>query len=533
LTFSRWTKFVVAVGLLASAGGAAWSITSTLDWLSSRRIQSGARAGAVVVSAGAIAGRNQAVVVEYQDASGVTHRAAVSFPLGTGTRVQVGFVTSVAYAPGAPGEAEMAGVPVHHWQDAALAGALTSGLTGVWLLGALRTTRRKADPDELATAWAAPSWEPFPVPPMATERTGSTRSSGRRQAVTTLATTLVLVSGLGIRLVGFGPPQRVAFPALPPETAAGTVPAALPEILSVPAPTTGPLLNQAIAQQVFEAAWTLRNRALAERDVATLRAIETGVALDVDLSRMREGRAPDQPSGLPLPFEFQTYVPRQTEWPARFLVQAVTTAADAPWLQIMVFVRDNADASWKIVLVTGVSGNEEYTPAVESPMLDDEGYNIVPETPWLDPRDAMPSLARYWNSILETGAPPAAGPPFDDGFWTSRLETELAGRQGKPDASGLPRHRTYHYDRTPEDQIWSFGIGGYRFVCAPMTQHDTWAGRIRQPSDRRKWGPDLAPGDYRTVTAEQVRMPCLYVPPKRGPIAVIGADKWNTALRGT
>jgi len=28
-------------------------------------------------------------------------------------------------------------------------------------------------------------------------------------------------------------------------------------------------------------------------------------------------------------------------------------------------------------------------------------------------------------------------------------------------------------------------------------------------------------------------MPCLYVPPQRGPIAVVGADKWNTALRGT
>lgn len=533
MTYSRWTKFLVVLGLLASAGGTVWTITSTLDWLSSRRIQSGPRASAVVVSAGAIAGRNQAVVLEYEDATGGTHRAAVRFPLGTGSKVQVGFVTSVAYDREAPGEAEMAGVPVHHWQDAALAGALTSGLTGVWLLAVLRTTRRKAHPDELATAWAAPSGEPLPAVPMTTERTRSAPPNGHRHTVTALATALVVAAGFGIRLVGLNPPQSVAFPALPPETVAETAPAALPEILSAPAPTTGPLVNQATAQQVFEAAWTLRNRALADRDVATLRAIERDAALDVDLSRMREGRAPDQPPGLPLPFEFQTYVPRQTEWPARFLVQAVTTAADAPWLQIMVFVRDGVDLPWKIVLVTGVSGNEEYTPAVEFPMLDDEGYNIVPETPWLDPRDAMPSLARYWNSILETGAPPASGPPFDDGFWTSRLETELAGRQDKPDASGLVRHRTYHYDRTPENRIWSFGIQGYLFVCAPVTQNDTWHGHIRQPSDRRKWGPDLPPGDYKAVTADQVRMPCLYVPPERGPIAVIGADKWNTALRGT
>jgi len=250
--------------------------------------------------------------------------------------------------------------------------------------------------------------------------------------------------------------------------------------------------------------------------------------------RMREGRAPDQPPGLPLPNEFQTSTPRQTQWPVRFLVQAVTTAADVPWLQIMVFVREGANSPWKIVLVTGVSGNEQYTPAVHPPMLDAEGYNIVPETPWIDPRDVVPSLARYWNSILEDGSPPVSGPPFDEGYWTSRLETELAHRQDKPDASGLVRHRTYHYDRTPEDRTWSFGMqGGYRFVCAPMTQNDTWRGRIRQPPDRRKWGPDLPPGDYKAVTADQVRMPCLFVPSEHGPIAVVGADKWITALRGT
>ena len=121
--------------------------------------------------------------------------------------------------------------------------------------------------------------------------------------------------------------------------------------------------------------------------------------------------------------------------PARFLVQAVTRAADAPWLQIMVFVRDGADVPWKIMLVTGASGNEEYTPAVEFPMLDDEGYNIVPETPWLDPRDVMPSLARYWNSILETGAPPASGPPFDDGFWPAGWKPNSVARTSRTPAT--------------------------------------------------------------------------------------------------
>ncbi len=544
MTGARLSRLLVVLGLLLSAGGTAWTIRSTADWLSTRRIQSGSRVAAVVVGVGAISGRHQDVVLEYRDAGGNTRRAELRFPLGTASRVLVGSVTTVAYDPAAPGKAEISGVPVHHWQEPAWGGALTGGLTGLWLLTALRTGRRREDLDEVAPAWPAPPGAgpliaPLPAQPMTTEHGGAFRTSDRRRssrparALLVLAAVLLVSSQLAIRVVAHQPPERVAFPALPPERVAQTPSTALPEILSAPAPTTGPLVNQAIAQQVFEAAWMLRNRALADRDVATLRAIEGDAALDVDLSRMREGRAPDQPPALPLPFPFQTYVPRQTEWPARFLVQAVTTAADAPWLQIMVFVRDGADLPWKIVLVTGVSGNEEYTPAVEFPMLDDEGYNIVPETPWLDPRDAMPSLARYWSSILETGAPPASGPPFDDGFWTSRLETELAGRQDKPDANGLVRHRTYHYERTPENRIWSFGIQGYRFVCAPMTQNDTWRGRIRQPLDRRKWGPDLPPGDYKAVTADQVRMPCLYVPPQRGPIVVIGADRWNTALRGT
>ena len=65
-----------------------------------------------------------------------------------------------------------------------------------------------------------------------------------------------------------------------------------------------------------------------------------------------------------------------------------------------------------------------------------------------------------------------------------------------------------------------------------MTSSDTWTGRPHQDEERRKSGRRLAPGIYRSVTAEHLRTPCVYVPAEPGPLTLIGADKWAVAVTG-
>jgi hypothetical protein len=59
-----------------------------------------------------------------------------------------------------------------------------------------------------------------------------------------------------------------------------------------------------------------------------------------------------------------------------------------------------------------------------------------------------------------------------------------------------------------------------------------WTGPTSQDPDRQKWGWDLTPGIYRTVSATVVREPCVFVLPIPTPLAGIGADRWVVTTRG-
>lgn len=511
--FPWWVGLLVGMGVLASVGGALWSLDAHSQWSTSQRIQDGpVVAAAVVATGGPIRNHAQEVTVAFEDAQGSARRAEVRFPLGTASRVAIDSVTSVAYDPDDPNRAEVVGVPSAGRRDVARRAGVTLLVTGGWLALLLGLSAR----DRITTL---------------------------RRTATVLAVMALLGGQVSLRVSASSRPSGAAFPALPPPPLESADPVPLPAILAAAPPASGPLVTPAIAAAVFAAAWPLRSRAFATRDATTLRAIETGAVLEIDLATMRTGGTPDQPLDGKFPAEYRISTPRQTQWPLRFLAEAITTVAGESVRQMMVFVRESPAGAWKIALVNDVGGggDEWDVPPLLLPMLDADGYNLVPETPWIDPRDVTARVAAHWKSFLETGTAPAGGLEFVPGlFWTTRLEGELANRQDQPDTSGLVRHRTYHLDPSPADQTWSFGVTGseigidvpVRLVCAPMTQTDQWLGPITQPEDRRKWGPDLAPGTHLSVTAEQIRMPCFYIPMTEGPIGLTGADKSEVALHG-
>jgi len=270
-----------------------------------------------------------------------------------------------------------------------------------------------------------------------------------------------------------------------------------------------------------------------------LRAIDAEPALSIDVSHLRQGTAPNRPAPTPSDLhDLTTYTPPQTHWPIRVLGEAVTTYYGRPALEAMVLTRRGPHSSWRVALDTNVIGNATFHPTVQAPILDAAGfdYNILPPLAWISPDAVVPALARYWQSLRETGRPPEGGVVFSPGYWTTDYGEKIARTQDKPDSrNGIRAHVDYGDRPTPPDEVWTFGVDGdWTLVCSPMHETKSWAGGT-QDRDRQKWGWDLPPGSYDTIASEFVRTPCLIVPPASGPpgVVVFGADAWEVATRGT
>lgn len=522
---------VALVGTAATAAGVALAVRTGLQVRETQRIQHGPRVLAVIGAAGRVRGHHQRVTLHYADRRGHGHEVEVRYPLGLARSVVVGMSTSVRYDPRAPRHAELAGHPRHDWWDVAVAGALTAVATGIWL-GWIRKLLLAARREE----------EVAPVrlgPPGSVER-GPAPRLPRAHALGTLAviSALLLLGGrLVTQLAALDRPQEVAFPplpVLPPHHG----PVELPAVLAAPQRAAGPLVTPSRGRAVVAAAWRFRDGALARHDVAELRAIDAEPALAVDVGGLEAGVAPNRPRPTAGDLrDLTVYTPRQARWPLRLLGEAVTTAVGEPALEVLVVTRRSPADRWRVALDTEVTGDAGFTPRVEPPILDAAGYDVVPSLDWIEPRAVVPALARYWQSLRETGAPPAGGVRFAPGYWTDGYGGQIAGTQDETDRrNGIRAHVDYGDRPVPDDRVWTFGVyGSWTLVCSPMHETKTWLGRAHQDANRQKWGADLPPGVYRTVTSEFVREVCALVPPAPGPpgIGVFGADAWIVGTRGT
>jgi uncharacterized protein DUF3592 len=496
---------VVAVGVGATVVAAIWTVRLVGDSQESNRIQAGPRVLATIVSTGKPSGTHQDVKLGYTDLTGATHELRLRYPLGIGGSVIPGMTTTVSYDPSAPQKAELAGHPRHQWQTALLAGAATLGLTVLWL--AIAASLRRAR-DE---------------------------AHGHRGHVfASVGGVIVLIGAVArvlIALVVNSTPQEVAFPPNAPALALGRA-APLPRVLSLAPPASGLLVTPPLARRIVSAVWPLRDRALANRDLATVRALESGPALAVDVARMRSGGAPNRPTpDRAIPAGFRVYVPRQSSWPARFLAEVPTTTDAQPWLEMLIFTRASAHSHWQVVYDTGFGAQPGGTVSPEPGNFDEEGYDEVPAGE-IPADDAVPNLGRYWQAWRDDPNPPAAVPPWAPGTWTTEYGRSVADRQNQVGDNGLPEHIAYGDKPAPAGELWTFGVWNEELVCSPMHQTTTWTGPAGQDANRQKWGPDLAPGVYRTVTADILREACVLVPRASGQLVAFGADRVVIHLTG-
>lgn len=496
---------VVVVGVATTVIAGIWTVRLAIDWQESSRIQGGPQVLATIVSTGRVSGDHQDVALRYVDRAGTAHLLQVRYPLGLASDVIPGMTTTVAYDPHAPEKAELAGHPRHRWHTVLLATAATFALTVLWL--ALATSLRRA------------MHETRP-------HRGHLFASVGGVAVLVASVARVLIV-----LAVTSTPQEVPFPPHPPPLTLGKA-APLPRVLSVAPPAKGPLVTPTLARHVLDVVWPLRDHAIARRHLATLRELESGPALAVDVARMREGGAPNRPTpATTAPRNAAVYVPRQRVWPIRFLAEVATTSAAQPFLEFLVFARTSAKSRWQVVYDTGFSGRSGAAVSPDPGVFDRRGYDVVPAAE-IPADDAVPHLARYWQAWRDGGTA-AALPPFAPGAWTTEYAQTIADRQDQVGANGLPEHTVYGDRPAPAGELWTFGVWGELLVCSPMHQTTTWRGRAHQDANRQKWGADLAPGVYSSVTAEILREPCVLVPKSPGALVAFGADRWVIRLSGT
>lgn len=515
---------VVVCGMVASVAGVVVTARAGLELLASTRIQAGPDVAAVVVATGAIDGGRQQVTLRYEDGAGGEHHVEVDLPMGRAESVLVGTGTAVSYDPSSPGSAELRGVPETRWQDVAVRFGVASALTGAWMMAAmfLRNGRSlvgaSGQVDQDLPVWYEHA------------------RGEREQRVDTIrvigsfALVLMVLGQLSFTVgtrMGAAP---VAFSPSPPPSAVPVGEVVLPPVLT--ASLSGrPLVSLDEARAVVEAVWPMRDEALASRDPSVLRAIETGPALEVDLARMRNGFPPNRGGDfVGRVDDLAVVVPRQNDWPLYFMAQVITTSAEHPFIEVMIFVRDRPSSPWKVAFDTGISGNEYYTPQLMPALVDEDGHNVAPPLHWTDPAVVAHDLSAYWQSWVERGHPLTDGVPFDEGTWTHDYGVQIADRQGRTRDNGLVGFDERGFPPAPEE-IWTFGIYDKVLACFPLRERITWLDGY-QDEHRDRWGPDLEPGTYRSVTADKVRQVCTSIPTEPGPVGVWGADDTTVLLTG-
>jgi hypothetical protein len=357
------------------------------------------------------------------------------------------------------------------------------------------------------------------------------RSKGRR-AIRAVWLIAILVLGYygtryGLAHV-FGPANSSVAANQRAARCAATQGAQLPKALSA-APRGRTVATPAEAKLVLKTAWTTREHALVNCNLALLDRLDTGSAKIGDRSRTRcncLARA-DQ-----LYSDSRIFLPRQTTYPAYFLAQARTkTLSGNSWTEIMVFTRASATAPWRLNLATGFAAVKGQVAALGQPVVNADGYAQLPDrTARAVAATQAPTLAAYYQAAKNTGEVPAN--PFQPSPWTTTTVTAIAAhRQDTVQTNGLRGH--FRYTATGKDPVFSVLSGDQTLTCTVIRISSSYTGQAgqypQQSADRRNWGPDLAPGTYQSITFADVAQTC-FLAPVTGPALVLGG---SPAAEGT
>ena len=272
--------------------------------------------------------------------------------------------------------------------------------------------------------------------------------------------------------------------------------------------------------------WGKHERALVTKDLATLKRLETGAAAAYEPGAVSCGcMAITYPRPLQ---QTKVFVPRQVAYPAHFLVEAQAESGGAPWAEVLVFTKAAAGRPWLVSEDSGFGPPAGQQPSLGIPTTDDHGYVLPPTRQ----QHALAvhlaeQLAAAWQVTKEAGRVDDTGRFSLVGQPGYRFEQIAAHRQDAVQADGLLGHFTFSVSQ--DDPLVEFDDGGFDLACQAVREKvvysDASGALIRQDQARSAWGPDLAPGSYRTVTSRDAWQTCFLVNPNVAmPVVVFDQD---------
>lgn len=291
-----------------------------------------------------------------------------------------------------------------------------------------------------------------------------------------------------------------------------------------------PVVTPHGAREIFASFWPQREAAIAARSSAQIQALESGSAGRGDLERVRCACPIRRSPGRYGPIS--VFVPRQTTYPARFMVEAATTRSpNIPWTEVMVFIRASAHARWTLDLDTGWERPAGVAPVLRQAGTDTQGFDPRPSpSTQAQARTVEAALVTYWQAAKREGRVPEPN-PFQPGPWTNDMAARLAEHpQGTIQANGLIGHNSYSTEGG--GRLYAFTDSrGNEIACGVVLEKvvDTAGpgGAPYQNTDRTNWGPDLRPGPYRSITMVNQWQTCFILSPGADPALVLGGDGLN------
>jgi hypothetical protein len=286
------------------------------------------------------------------------------------------------------------------------------------------------------------------------------------------------------------------------------------------------VVTPAEAKQVLARFWPEHERAVVARDVAGLRRIETGAAAVYEPGALACGCLT---VARPRPLvDTSFFVPRQTRYPAHFVVEAEHEMPGGWWAEVLVFTKSGPHAAWAVSLNSGFGRVQAAPLRLGAAVVDRQGYALAPS-----PRQHQRAkhlarrLAALWQQAKEIGRVPAQDTFATNGQTGARLARIAAYRQDEPQSNGIPGHARFYVD--PRDPLVEVDDGGFDLACQPVRETMAYrAGRltaIYQDPARSNWGSLLAPGRYERLTNHGAWQTCFLVSPdQNAPVTVLDQD---------
>jgi hypothetical protein len=238
-----------------------------------------------------------------------------------------------------------------------------------------------------------------------------------------------------------------------------------------------PLIDQEEALEAVEVFMTANNEANSTLDTTVLVNIETGAAAAIDEAWYRGQRTLGTTEASTFTWEgVKVYVPRQQEYPARFLATLSYDVADPPntGIQIQVYEKASASAPWKLSHYDNMGAGSPL-PELD---VDDEGYvnELDPATLAIAPEDVTKEL----GTIMKDPAAESRVETSDQIDEHRKIITERIAEDSK---TTLNHEVTYDTPTSPGYPTYTFplsdggalvlGVLGVREIITPVTPGDT------------------------------------------------------------